>query len=195
MSKEIILMGGGGHCRSVIDVIEQQGEYKIIGIIDQDESKVGSRTLGYEIIGTENILEDFCNIPYAFVTVGQLDSHVARTKIKEKLERLGFVLPTIISPMAYVSRHAKIGAGTVVMHDAVVNAGALVGQNCIINTKALIEHDSVIESGCHISTGAIVNGGVVVKSGTFFGSNATSKQYEEIKPGSFIKAGTVAKGK
>lgn len=195
MSKEIILMGGGGHCRSVIDVIEQQGEYKIIGIIDQNEAKVGSKVLGYEVIGTDNILEGFSHIPYALVTVGQLDSPAVRIEIKQKLERLGFILPVIVSPNAYVSKHASVGAGTVVMHDAVINAAAIVGENCIINTKALIEHDVVIENDCHISTGAIVNGGVVVKAGTFFGSNATSKQYEEIKSGSFIKAGTVTKGK
>lgn len=189
--EEIILVGGGGHCKSVIDVIEQQAKYQIIGIIDKKEL-IGTEVLGYKIIGSDEDLPSLKKqFSYALITVGQIKSNTVRVKLFETLKKLGFNMPAIISPLAYVSRHASVDEGTVVMHGAIVNPHAKIGKNCIINTKALIEHDTVVEDNCHISTGAIINGGVVVKANTFFGSNTTSKEYIIID--GFIKAGSVAK--
>lgn len=192
MKKEqIILVGGGGHCHSVIDVIELENKFEIIGIIDKPEL-IGQKVLGYEVIASDDDLENiFENCKNAVLTVGQISSSSLREKLFNKLDNLGFNLPVIISPLAHVSKHAKIGKGTVVMHQALVNANATIGKNCILNSKSLIEHDANIGNNCHISTAAVVNGGVKVKDGTFFGSNATSKQAIEIN--GFVKAGSVVK--
>lgn len=185
----IILVGGGGHCHSVIDVIEQENKYKIIGIIDKKEL-IGTKVLGYEVIACDDDLEDiFKTCKNAVVTVGQIKTNTTRVKLFNKLKNIGFNLPTIISPLAYVSKHASLDEGTVVMHQTLINANAKVGKNCIINTKALIEHDVVIEDHCHVSTASVLNGGVVVEENTFFGSNATSK--ESIKISGFVKAGSL----
>jgi sugar O-acyltransferase (sialic acid O-acetyltransferase NeuD family) len=189
--KNIILLGAGGHCKSVIDVIEQEGTYKIAGIIDKKEL-LGTKVLGYKVIACDddlNIL--FKKYKYAIITVGQIQSNTIRVKLFKLLKDIGYTLPTIISPLAYVSKHSIIGEGTIVMHHALINAEATISKNCIINTKALVEHNSYIEEHCHISTSSVINGGVLVKANTFVGSNATSKEYIEI--GSFIKAGSVAK--
>jgi len=189
--EEILLLGAGGHCKSVIDVIEQEGKFKIAGVID-NELEVGSRVLDYAVIGNDNDLASLRKeYRYAFIAVGQIRSAAVRKKLFNLLKDLDYTLPTIISPFSYVSKYAKIDEGTVVMHHALVNADAKVGKNCIINTKALIEHDVVVQDNCHISTGAIINGGVVVKDETFYGSNATSKEYIDIN--GFIKAGSVVK--
>ncbi|MFA5462074.1 MAG: NeuD/PglB/VioB family sugar acetyltransferase [Sulfurimonas sp.] len=191
MKPKILLIGGGGHCHSVIDVIELEDKYEIAGIIDIKEN-IGKRVLGYEVIGCDDDLEAlFKSYKNAVITVGQLKSNTLRVKLFTTLKNIGFNLPTIISPLAYVSKHSFIDDGTVVMHHALINANAKVGKNCIINTKALIEHDAVVEDNCHISTASVVNGGVVVKENTFFGSNSTSKEYIEID--GFIKAGSVVK--
>ncbi len=193
MKPQLLLVGGGGHCKSVIDVIEQENRYAIAGIIDQKEF-LGQKVLGYEIIGCEDDLTSlFQKIKYALVTVGQIRSPDLRTKLFNQLNTIGFETPLILSPRAYVSEHSTIGSGTVVMHDALINANATIGQNCIINSKALIEHDCVVGDHCHISTGAILNGGTVVKKGTFFGSGAVSKEYISIVENSFIKAGSLFK--
>lgn len=193
MKPQILLIGGGGHCKSVIDVIEAEGSFQIAGIIDQKEL-LGQKVLGYEVIGCDDDLETlFDHFKYAIVTVGQIKSPDVRTKLFNRLKTIGYELPAIISPRAYVSKYATVGNGTTVMHDALVNVNAVVGKNCIINTKALIEHDSVIGDHCHISTGAILNGGTVVSKGTFFGSNSVSKEYAIIAEKSFIKAGSVVK--
>lgn len=192
--QKIILVGGGGHCKACIDVIEAQAVYEIAGIVDLPE-KIGQNVLNYSVIGCDEdlkVLSTKCR--NFFITVGQIKSPVIRVELFEKIQALGAAFPAIVSPRAYVSEHAQIGAGTIVMHNVVVNAGAKIGKNCIINTGAIIEHDATIEDNCHISTGAIINGGVVVKCNSFYGSGAVSKEYIVIESNSFVKALTIVKG-
>jgi sugar O-acyltransferase (sialic acid O-acetyltransferase NeuD family) len=192
---QIILIGAGGHCRSCIDVIEMEGRFVVDGVVDRPDSTDKTPMLGYPVLGTDDDLSNLRKqYDFALVTVGQIKTPTARIQLFERLRTLGFEMPVIQSPRAYVSRHAKVGAGTIVMHDALINAGASVGENCIINSKALIEHDAVVGSHCHISTGAIINGGVSVGRGTFFGSNAVSVQGIFIQAERFISAGSLARG-
>lgn len=194
MKKEdIILVGGGGHCKACIDVVEEENRYNIAGVVDLPE-KVGEEVLSYKIIATDDDLSELANSYNNFlITAGQIGNPNLRVKLFNQLENLGVNFPVIISPNSYVSKHAKIGKGTIVMHNAVINADASVGMNCIINNKALIEHDAQIGNHCHISTGVIVNGGVKVGDKTFFGSGAVSKQYITIPENSFIKANSIVK--
>jgi sugar O-acyltransferase (sialic acid O-acetyltransferase NeuD family) len=187
----IILIGGGGHCKSVIDVIEQEGRFKIVGIVDKPEF-FGSDILGYPVIGNDSNLIDLAkDYKYALITIGQIKSPSLRIKLFNLAIGAGFIFPSIVSPRACVSKSSKIGKGTVVMHDVLVNANVAIGENCIINTKALIEHDCQISDNCHISTGSIINGGVMVESGCFIGSGTTTKESITIIENSFIKAGSV----
>ena len=190
MKNKILLIGGGGHCKAVIDVIEQTNLYEIAGIIDNNLD-LGHKVLEYEVIGKdEDLINLRKNYKHAIITVGQIKSPKTRIKLFNLLKSLNFKLPIIISPRAYVSKYTKIGEGTIIMHDALVNANAKIGKNCIINSKALIEHDAIVEDNCHISTGAIVNGGTIVRKNSFFGSNAMAKEYIEIKANSIIRGGT-----
>jgi len=189
--KEIILIGGGGHCKSVIDVIEQESQFKIVGIVDKPEL-LDSTVFGYSIIGNDSDLPNIANkYKYALITVGQIKSPLSRIKLFDLAIKAGFILPSVISPKAYVSRYSKIGKGTIVMHNAIVNAGVSIGDNCIINSKALIEHNCLISKHCHISTNATINGGVSIESGCFIGSGAITKELITIKENSFIKAGSI----
>ena len=191
--KEIILIGGGGHCKSVIDVIEQEGHFSISGILDKPEL-LGSDVLGYPVLGNDSDLESLSKIyTYALITLGQIQSPLVRKKLFYLVKKAGFRLPRIISSRAYVSKHTFIGEGTVVMHDVLINAGATIGENCIINSKALIEHDSKIANHCHISTNAVINGGVIIEDECFIGSGAVTNNSIMIKKGSFIKAGSIVK--
>jgi len=189
MKEKIILIGGGGHCKSCIDVIEQAGTFRIAGIVDLPE-ELHQEILGYKIIATDDDLPRLVNEYENFlITLGQIKSPEKRIRIFQTLKESGVKLPVIVSPLAYVSKHAKIEEGTIVMHYALVNAGAKINKNCIINTRALIEHDVVIEDHCHISTNAVINGGVKVGTGTFFGSNAVCKEYIEIGENAVIGCG------
>lgn len=192
MSKKIVLVGAGGHAKSLIDVIELENRFRILGLIDN--AKKGD-VLGYKILGGDEILKEIkSECANAIVAVGQIKSAKTRILLFNKLKALGFDLPVIISPLAYVSKHASIGAGTAVMHCACINAGARVGENCIINTKALIEHDAVVGNNCHISTASVINGDAVVGDGVFFGSNATAKNGVIIEQNLLIPMNSSFKG-
>ncbi|OFY38955.1 MAG: acetyltransferase [Bacteroidetes bacterium GWF2_40_14] len=188
--KPIILIGGGGHCISCIDVIEQTGLYQIIGILDLPE-KFGEKVLNYSVIGTDNILEHFLSDCSDFlITVGQIRSSALREKLYQKVKNAGGNLPVIISPIAHVSNYASIEEGTIVMHHALINAGATVGKGCIINTKALIEHEAFIGNFCHISTAAIVNGQANISESCFIGSNTVIANNTNVTANTVIAAGS-----
>jgi sugar O-acyltransferase (sialic acid O-acetyltransferase NeuD family) len=172
----IILMGAGGHAHACIDVIEAHDAYQIAGLVGMPE-EVHTRHFGYLVIASDGDLPQLAkDYQYALIAVGQIRSPDNRVRLYQQITGLGFQLPVIISPSAYVSRHASIGEGSIVMHSAIVNAGARVGNNCIINTRALIEHDVTVKDHCHISTGAILNGSVHVGERCFVGSGSTIKE-------------------
>jgi sugar O-acyltransferase (sialic acid O-acetyltransferase NeuD family) len=186
MTNEIILVGGGGHCKACIDIIELEGTYSIAGIVDIKEN-LDQKVLGYKIIATDDELSSLVKkYRYFLVTLGQIKSAQRRIQLFENIKSFNALLPVIVSPHAYVSRHASIGEGTIIMHAAVVNAQAVVGRNCIINSKALIEHDAIIHDHCHVSTGSIVNGGAVIEEGSFIGSNSVIREGVKVERQSVI---------
>ncbi|WDP89768.1 MAG: NeuD/PglB/VioB family sugar acetyltransferase [Desulfobacter sp.] len=185
----ILLVGGGGHCRACIDVIELVPGYEIAGIVEQPGREGAPPVLGYPVLGSDGDLEKLRQTyDHALVTIGQIGPPGARYKAFCRLKALGFTLPVLVSPLARVSPHAVIEKGTVVMHQALVNAGARVGRNCIINTGALVEHDACIGDHTHISTRAVVNGGAGVGAGSFMGSNAVLVQGVVLPENQFVKA-------
>lgn len=191
--EDIVLIGGGGHCKSVIDVIESGGKYNIAGILEKtDDTTID--VLNYKVIGSDLDFDEIAKkIKYAIVTVGQIKSAELRAKLFLMAKTAGFLMPVIVSSRAYVSRHATIGEGTFIAHDVLINANVTIGRNCIINSKALIEHDSTIENNCHISTGALINGGVKIEDNCFLGSGAVTREGVVIIKDSFIKAGSLVK--
>ena len=188
--RPIILIGGGGHCISCIDVVEQTGLYQIIGILDLPE-KLGQKVLNYSVIGTENELERFLPECSDFlITVGQIKSSKLREIIFHKVIRAGGNLPVIISPLAFVSPNAKIEEGSVIMHHALVNSCATIGKACILNTKSLIEHEAKIGNFCHISTASVINGQASIGDSCFIGSNTVVANNINVVGNTLIAAGS-----
>lgn len=189
--EEIILIGGGGHCRAAIDVIEAEGRFKIAGILDRKE-KIGTKVLGYEIIGTDSDLPGITRKYKNFlITVGQIESPQKRKNLFAKIKGLNLKLATVISPYAYISRHSQAAEGTIILHGARINANVKIGKNCIINTSAIIEHDCRIGDHCHISTGSIINGECAIGDGVFIGSNSVVVGRSSIAQNSVVGAGSV----
>ena len=172
MKPQIVLIGGGGHCISCIDVIKAENKFEIAAILDSPD-KVGNVVNGIKISGTDhdipNLVKKYKNF---LITVGQIKTPSVRIRIFEKIESLGGNLPVIISPRAYVSQSSKIEKGTIIMHNSVINANSVIGKCCIINTGALVEHEAIIGDFCHISTQAVVNGQVKIGQRSFIGSNS-----------------------
>lgn len=189
--KQIILIGGGGHCKSCIEVIESSNKYEIVGIIDTKD-KIGKDVLSYKVIGCDDDLEKLKEkYDFALITVGQIKSASLRKKLYLKAKEIGYQFPIIIASTAYVSIHTKIGEGTIIMHQTMINSNVKIGANNIINTKALIEHDTQIGDYNHISTAAILNGDVKVGNKCFIGSNTTFVNGISIKNNIFIGLNSV----
>ena len=172
---DIILIGGGGHCKVCIDIIEESGSYDINGIIDV-RGKIGRTILGYKIIDEDKNIDKYLSNNLFLITVGFIKTPVLRVKLFNKITKTGGELATIISPKAHVSKHTTIQQGTIIMHGAVVNSDASIGENVIVNSLALIEHDVIISSHTHISTGARINGGSKIGEKCFIGSGTIINQ-------------------
>lgn len=192
MKEKIILIGGGGHAKACIDVIESSGQYDIAGIVDTINS---DRTvLGYPILGDDgNLKELIAKYRNVCVSIGQIKSSNIREKIFLLSKSYGAIFPVIVSPLAHVSRHSEIGEGTIIMHGAIVQSDTRVGKNCILNDKSLVEHDCLVGDHTHISTSAVVNGGVCIGNHCFIGSNSIIFQGLRIAERSIVGAGAIIK--
>jgi sugar O-acyltransferase (sialic acid O-acetyltransferase NeuD family) len=173
MSKEkLLLIRSGGYANSCIDVIEQDGIFDIAGLVGHP-NEIGSRHFGYEVNASNADLESlFLDFKFALGTIGHIKSAKSRIRLYSQIKSIWFKVPSIKSKSAYVSEHAKIGDGTIVMHDVILNSGSVVGSNCIINTRLLIEHDVKVSDHCPVSIGVVDSGGVQIGSGTFIGSRS-----------------------
>lgn len=187
--KKIILLGGGRHCKVVIETLKEKGEYEIFKISDLPE-KMNTPLLDYKITLLDKHLEKYYpKIKYAFISLGN------DLKLRERLFyyalNIGFNFPILISPSAKISKYAKIGEGTLITKNAVINVDTTIGKNCIIYSSAVIEHDCCIGDHTYISPSAAMAGNVKIGNTVFIGINATIMPDVEIGNNSIIGAGSV----
>lgn len=191
MSKGLLLVGAGGHARSCIDVIESAG-LSVFGLLDRNSDLKNNDVLGYSIRGGDADLPELAkNCDGVLVTVGQIGRPKSRVALYDMLVSHHLNVVTVSARTAYLSRHATLGRGSIVMHHALVNAGARVGVNCIINSAALVEHDVNVGDHCHIAIGAILGGGARIGAGSFVGAGAIVSHGVSVGPDSIIGAGCV----
>jgi len=188
--KKIVLIGAGGHCKVIIDIIRSMGEYEIVGITDNGSDEA---LLNIPVIGDDNILEQLFRegVKYAFVCVGGLGNMELRTNIYNMLQEVGFQLPILIHKSAIISSYANIGEGTCVMPGAIINPDSTIGRNCIINTGSIIEHDCIIGDNTHISPKVVIAGKVIVGCNTHIGMGSSIIQGKNIGNNVTIGAGAV----
>ena len=184
--EDIVLVGFGGHAKSVADCIEREGKYNIIGYTDL--KKADSQ---YSYMGTDDELQAIFDsgIKNAAIGIGYMGKGEIRRQLYSKLKDIGFNLPVIADPSAIISTTAVIGEGAFVGKGAIVNAGASIGKIVIINTKALVEHECVVGDYSHVAVGAVLCGQVKVGEAAFIGANATVIQCREVKGNAIIPAG------
>tara|TARA_A100001388_G_scaffold276215_1_gene263368 strand:+ start:2226 stop:2819 length:594 start_codon:yes stop_codon:yes gene_type:complete len=185
----LILVGAGGHARSIIDIIESNNEWKIYGLVGF-QREIGENILGYKVIGTDEDLPNiYSKCHNAVIALGKIGKCEKREIVELKLKKIGFNFPTIKSDIAYLSKQSSIGSGTTVGHGVIINAGSKIGSHCILNSNSLIEHDCIIGDHCHISTGVIINGGCEVGDSSFIGSGSIIREGVKIPPNTIISSG------
>lgn len=190
--KRMVLIGGGGHCKSVLDAALRMDFFDQIVITDS-EIRAGTQILGCEVVGSDDILSKLYDegVKYAFITVGSIKCTKKRRKIWKKAEGIGFGFPNIIDPSAVISGCAWLGKGVFVGKNAVINAFARIEDMAIINSAAIIEHECMIKAFTHISVNAAVCGNSVIGRDSFVGAGATVIQGLKIGDNVVIGAGSV----
>jgi sugar O-acyltransferase (sialic acid O-acetyltransferase NeuD family) len=171
---EIIVYGGGGHGKSVIDLIQTLGIYHIHGVVD-DGLKPGTSIMSIPVLGGSLILPDLHKqgIRQAVNAVGGIGDISSRIKVFQLLAAHGFVCPTIIHPSAVIENSSKISPGIQVFPQAYVGSEVSIGFGVIVNTGAIISHDCSLEDYTNISPGAVLAGGVTIGRGSLIGMGVT----------------------
>jgi len=188
-NSSIIIIGCGGHAKSVIDLLKTNGQFIIKGLIGK-KNELGKEVLGYKVIGTNDDLEQIRDkVSNAVIGIGQIKKVDLRENILQLLKKFNYETPKIISKFSYVSNFSSIGEGTCIGHHAIVNAGAKIGKFCILNSKCLVEHDSLVGDFCHLSTGVLINGDVNIGEKSFIGSGAIVREGIKLPSSSIIGAG------
>ena len=172
--RKLLLIGGGGHCRSILDSLRKSGCYDRIGIIDREPQKYA----GVDLAGTDEDLPVLYRDGWteAFISVGSVGNNELRHRLQHLAKEAGMTFPVIIDPSAILAEHVTIGEGTYVGKRAVVNEGSDIGAFSIVNTGAIIEHDCRIGSYTHVCPGAIVCGGCNLENDTLIGAGSVVKQ-------------------
>lgn len=185
----LLLIGCGGHSRSVIEIVESSSQWSIGGLIGLSH-QVGSTVLGYPVLGSDDDLQELrADFDYALLAIGQMPSADVRKKLNNILNFHNFYYPVVVAASAVVSKYSSLDVGTVIGHQATVNAGAVVGKHCIINTASIVEHDSIISDFCHVSTNVAVNGDVTLGHSSFLGSCSMIREGLVLPPYTIVSAG------
>lgn len=190
--RQLVVWGASGHAAVVIEAIRALEMGSIVGLIDDDFPSCRRAPCfgGLPILGDRTVLGELRErgVRKAFVAIG--DSHV-RVRLAAYLGDLGFELPTIVHPNAYIAASVAIGSGSFVAASAVVSENAVVGDNVVINTGATVDHDCVIESGAHVAPGCSLAGGVCVRDRTLVGIGSVAAPRVQIGCDVVIGAGSV----
>lgn len=190
--RKVLLLGGGGHAKCVIDAMREWRLYAPAGVLDLPGRK-GDTVLGVKIIGSDEDLPAFRarGLRLAFVTLGSTGDPARRIALWELGEKAGFEFPNIIHPGAIVSEHARLGEGIYIGPGAIVNAGAAIGDGCIINSGAIVEHDCRLGNFVHLAPGAVLSAGVTVGDRSHIGTGCCTAQYLAIGEDTVVGAGSV----
>jgi UDP-perosamine 4-acetyltransferase len=194
MKKKIVLVGGGGHCKVVMDAIKNFQKFSIYGIVDKN-LPMGKLIGGVKVIGADDMLPKLFEkgIRNAFISIGSIDNCEVRKKIYAQLKKNKFQLPIVIHPKSIVAKGVEFGEGTFVAAGAVINPSVKIGNNVIINTSSSIDHDCKIGDFVHIAPGVTLCGSVTVGDETHIGVGANIVQNVKIGKRCIVGAGTTVR--
>lgn len=191
----IVIVGGGGHAKVLIDLIRAARVYEIAGVLDA-RLDVGAKVLGVPVLGGDALLPELYSrgMRSACIAVGSIGDNSRRKSLFDMVKGAGFGVPVLIHPASMVSPHAALAEGAQIMAGAVLQAECRIGENTIINTGALVEHDCSVGRDVHICPGAVVSGGCEIGDGSFIGAGAVIIQGVKIGKNSVVAAGSVVVG-
>src|SRR5260221_5113383 len=190
MTPRCIILGGGGHARALIDVIEARGGISIHGILESNRSLWGRPLLGVAVLGGDELLASLARegVEHFLVGVGSTRRNERRRQLFDAAVAAGLRPLTVTHPSAVCSPRASLGAGVVVLAGAIVNTGAALGDNAIVNCGAIVEHDCRVRRHVHVASGSCLARGVPMGDDAFVGAGAPLRQQVVIRTGAPLVA-------
>ncbi|MDD1367792.1 acetyltransferase [Bacillus sp. MHSD_36] len=190
--KDLVVIGSGGFSKQVIEIIEQLNlinpEYKLLGIVDDNKSLVGTEVLGYEVIGDTDYIKQLSKQQKIHGVIAIADGEI-REHISRKLNDVQWV--NLIHPSAVVSNYTKLGEGNIICAGVVINPECKLGNHSHINIGSTLGHDVLILDYVTVMPGSKVSGNVNLKSKSMVGTGATIIQGLTIEENVVLGAGTV----
>lgn len=192
MIRKLLLIGGGGHCKSIIDSLIGCNTYVRIGIVEKSRNNY-SPILGIPVVGIDEDLEKLKRKGYtdAFVSLGSIGNPSSRKKMFGLISSLGFDIPNIIDNSAVISRKSTMGRGLFIGKHAVVNVGSVLGDGVIINSSATIEHDCTIGAFAHVSPGVVLCGNVTIGEDAHIGAGSIVRQQVKVGKNAIVGMGSI----
>jgi acetyltransferase EpsM len=204
----LIVYGGGGHGKSVIEAIRAMGTHDVVGIVDDGLAK-GTQVLGIPVLGGAEELPELLaqGIRLAANAVGGIGDARSRVSVFHRLIEAGFACPAVVHPTAFVEPSARLSPGVQIMPHAYIGSEAEIGFGAIVNTSAVVSHDCWLGAYANVSPGALlaggvrlgesalvgmgvtVNLGVAIGNGARVGNSAVVKK--DVPPGRIVRAGMV----
>lgn len=192
MGRKLLLLGGGGHCKSIIDSLVGCNSYTEIGIVEKSGS-CNSSILGIAVVGFDEDLGKLKREGYtdAFVSLGSIGNTSSRRRLFDLIISLEFDVPNIIDNSAVVSRDSILGKGIFIGKNAVVNAGSVLENGVIINSSVTVEHDCMIGAFAHVSPGVVLCGNVTIGSDTHVGAGSVVRQQISVGSNTTVGMGSI----
>lgn len=191
MNKPVIILGGGGHAKVLVDTL-LNASVEIKGIIDPNPQLANSLLLGVPVLGNDDIINDFSPEEILLVNgIGSVGMPFRRRELFERFKREGYTFATVIHPSVVIASDVMLGEGTQLMAGVIIQPGCYIGKNTIINTRATIDHDCSIGDYVHIAPAGTLSGGVTVGDSCHIGTAATVIQGISIGAESIVGAGAV----
>ena len=184
--KRLLIVGAGGHGRSVAEAISLGSEFVVAGFLDDAFPEL-RKVWAYPVLGKVADLARFRELgEYAFVAIG---NNVLRQRVADQLANAGFVLATVIHPRAIVSPTSNIGEGSAVMAGAIVGTEAVLCQGAIVNCGAVVDHHCRVGDFAHLGVNAAMAGGSVLGAGAWMQAGAALGYGVEIDAGRVLALG------
>ena len=191
----LIVYGGGGHGKAVIDLVRSQNSYEIVGIVD-DGLPVGSQVMGVPVLGGAEVLEELraLGVRLAANAIGGIGNITPRVVVFDRLKAAGFDFPALVHPSAVVEPTARLADGVQIFPHAYVGSDAEIGFGCILNIAALAPHDCVLEEVVNLSPGVLLAGNVHMGARSLIGMGVTINLNLTIGAEARIGNGATVKG-
>jgi UDP-perosamine 4-acetyltransferase len=191
MKCRVILIGGGGHARVLIDALRLT-EVEIVGIIDQKYGEGFSSQVDVTVLGNDDAVLKYDPIEIRLVNaVGSISSTLKRKMIFEKFQAMGYRFQTVIHPSAVIASDVQLEEGVQVLAGAVIQTGSRIGANTIVNTKASVDHDCLVGRHVHLAPGVTLSGGVAIGDEVHMGTGSVVIQNIRVTGPGLVRAGSV----